>query len=615
MKTIVLFFLFSIPFVSYSQTAKELNVLAEKHIESEPQKAYNLLEKALLKTSKNDTLTERIQLNIAIVNRIQGDYKTALEKSFSILKSTSSNLIKASAYNNVGACYKRTGKYEKAIEYYIKALTIYLKNNRLSDAATLENNIGLVLQEIEELERAEKYHISALNHFIAVNDQLGISKSHNMLGIIYASQENLEKALSSFKKSLSINRKEKNKIGISESLNNIGGIFFYLGELDSALTYFKESLELDRISNDYSSLTDSYNNLAEVYLNVNEYTKMNLYIDSAYYLAKKHKYAHGFLYALENYSLLYEMKADYKKANEYLHQYAIAKDSVEAISNRKNLDELEQKYQTEKKERILLEKEIQLKKKTQFITTMWIVLSGLIVITWLIVRTLRLKNKQQKQEFELKTAIATIDTQNKLQEQRLSISRDLHDNIGAQLTFVISSIDTLKYAFKITDEKINQKLTSISTFTKETITELRDTIWAMNHSEIDLEEIQGRISNFVEKAKLAKETIDFKFVKEGDLQNIQFTSLQGMNIYRIIQEAINNALKYADASSIEIHVSGERNHVRFAIQDNGKGFDQTTVDLGNGLRNMKKRADDIQAKFDIHSTVGKGTLVSLTIDF
>jgi signal transduction histidine kinase len=137
----------------------------------------------------------------------------------------------------------------------------------------------------------------------------------------------------------------------------------------------------------------------------------------------------------------------------------------------------------------------------------------------------------------------------------------------------------------------------------------------MNHSEIDLEEIQGRISNFVEKAKLAKETIDFKFVKEGDLQNIQFTSLQGMNIYRIIQEAINNALKYADASSIEIHVSGERNHVRFAIQDNGKGFDQTTVDLGNGLRNMKKRADDIQAKFDIHSTVGKGTLVSLTIDF
>jgi signal transduction histidine kinase len=86
-----------------------------------------------------------------------------------------------------------------------------------------------------------------------------------------------------------------------------------------------------------------------------------------------------------------------------------------------------------------------------------------------------------------------------------------------------------------------------------------------------------------------------------------------MNIYRIIQEAINNALKYADASSIEIHVSGEGNHVRFAIQDNGKGFDQTTVDLGNGLRNMKKRADDIQAKLELHTEQGVGTKIQLFV--
>jgi signal transduction histidine kinase len=231
----------------------------------------------------------------------------------------------------------------------------------------------------------------------------------------------------------------------------------------------------------------------------------------------------------------------------------------------------------------------------------------------LIVRALRLRNKQQKQEFELKTAIATIDTQNKLQEQRLSISRDLHDNIGAQLTFVISSIDTLKYAFKITDEKINQKLNSISTFTKETITELRDTIWAMNHSKIDLEEIQSRIANFVEKAKLAKENVDFEFVKDEGVPNSQFTSLQGMNIYRIIQEAVNNALKYADASRIEIHVSGNTESIHFTIQDNGKGFDQTIVDLGNGLKNMKKRADDIQAEFEVHSEKGIETKIKLSI--
>jgi signal transduction histidine kinase len=124
-----------------------------------------------------------------------------------------------------------------------------------------------------------------------------------------------------------------------------------------------------------------------------------------------------------------------------------------------------------------------------------------IIISFLVYRTLKLKNKQQKQEYELKYAIEEIAHQNKLQEQRLSISRDLHDNIGAQLTFIISSIETLKQAFNIKDEKINNKLTSISNFTKDTITELRDTIWAMNHSEIDFNEIRNRILNFVEKAE------------------------------------------------------------------------------------------------------------------
>ena len=76
--------------------------------------------------------------------------------------------------------------------------------------------------------------------------------------------------------------------------------------------------------------------------------------------------------------------------------------------------------------------------------------------------------------------MAKIETQNKLQEQRLRISRDLHDNIGAQLTFIISSIDNLKFGFTDISEKLGSKLSNISSFTQQTIYELRDTIWAMN---------------------------------------------------------------------------------------------------------------------------------------
>ncbi|HCY83071.1 MAG TPA: two-component sensor histidine kinase, partial [Xanthomarina gelatinilytica] len=104
-----------------------------------------------------------------------------------------------------------------------------------------------------------------------------------------------------------------------------------------------------------------------------------------------------------------------------------------------------------------------------------------------------------KKETELKEALIKIETQNKLQDQRLRISRDLHDNIGAQLTFIISSLDNLKYGFKLPDN-LNDKLKYISEFTSSTIYELRDTIWAMNKSEISFEDLQSRISNFIEKA-------------------------------------------------------------------------------------------------------------------
>jgi len=172
----------------------------------------------------------------------------------------------------------------------------------------------------------------------------------------------------------------------------------------------------------------------------------------------------------------------------------------------------------------------------------------------LIYRQQRLKNQQQEQEFELKSAISKIETQNKLHEQRLSISRDLHDNIGAQLTFVISSIDNLKYGNKITDSKINNQLTKISDFTKSTIIELRDTIWAMNNSEFKVEDLYARILNFIEKAKSAKDDIHFKFVIDDQLKSLTFSSVIGINLYRTIQEAVNNAIKYSEAKDIEVKV-------------------------------------------------------------
>jgi signal transduction histidine kinase len=90
-----------------------------------------------------------------------------------------------------------------------------------------------------------------------------------------------------------------------------------------------------------------------------------------------------------------------------------------------------------------------------------------------------------------------------------------------------------------------------------------------------------------------------------------FTSVEGMNIYRIIQEAVNNALKYADAEHIGVKIKTMEDDFLILVKDDGKGFKLGERQDGNGLNNMKKRAMDLNGKVVVKSKPGQGTTVAL----
>ena len=137
----------------------------------------------------------------------------------------------------------------------------------------------------------------------------------------------------------------------------------------------------------------------------------------------------------------------------------------------------------------------------------------------------------------------------------------------------------------------------------------------MNKTEISLEDLQSRISNFIDKADLASDGVDFDFRSNAsEIGDLKFSSVEGMNIYRIIQESINNALKYSEAKHIKVDFSLEKSALLFQILDDGKGFDIANTLMGNGINNMKKRAHDIGADIDVSSKIDKGTKVVLKMN-
>lgn len=619
----VCFLLFGFITQGFSQeNAEKLNDSAMALYKQDPQKALLILQIALDVAQKNKqkSIVALSKNNLGIVYRDLGQFQKAKALSEEGLADARDELALASAYNNIGASNRSLGNYEEALIAYLKALDIYEKENAVIEQATVTNNIGMVYSYLGMNSKAIENHLKAITIFEKKNDQKGMSDAYNNIAILYANDGELDKALNYFKNSLAIEISLKSQKGIAESVNNVGAVFYYMQEIDSAMAYFNQSASIEKTIGNLAGVGASYNNMAQILLENDRVDDAKIYIDSAYHYANISKAAVDIETALNMYSQYYEAKNDTKTALYYFKNYANLKDSLLNIETNSKVAKLEIEYQTEKKEKEILsqradlaEKELDLSKKNSYIVGLLGLAVVLTLIGLLLYNQQKLKNHQLLKENQLKEALIKIETQNRLQEQRLRISRDLHDNIGAQLTFIISSLDNLKYGFQLPD-KLSAKLRFISEFTTTTIYELRDTIWAMNKNEISLEDLQIRISNFVEQANTTSENVSFSFESDDGLNTgIKFSSVDGMNIYRIIQEAMNNALKYANAQHIAIKIQSDSQLLKISISDDGKGFDSETVRMGNGINNMNKRANDIGAEISIESIKNKGTKVNIVL--
>ncbi|WP_178989396.1 tetratricopeptide repeat-containing sensor histidine kinase [Winogradskyella schleiferi] len=609
-----------------SAKIKLYNKIAFSYIFRDTKKAV-----AVIKEGKDLAETAKFQFGMTELTNTHGIYMDVMgksdsaryyfEKALKMSRKHGFKKIETMCINNLGMFNWNRGNYNIALDYFFQALKINedLESERAS--ASSLNNIGLIYQEMNLNEKALDYHKKALvvrEKYNMENEQIA---SLNNIGINLKDLGRIDEAISTYKKGIALAKRKENLMEYYRLLDNLANAYSEKNELELALqTYLKALERAEGYNADEKSLLSTYNNIATLYNETNQPKLAKMYLNKGFSLVEK--YPETELVAADLYLTSAEshyMLDDFEMARAHRSKFTNLKDSIFSETNAEKIADLEIKYETEKKETEILLQRAKIAESDLIIQERNYQIFGLIglavilsVIGYLIYKQQELKNKQLQKENELKDALIRIETQNKLQEQRLRISRDLHDNIGAQLTFIISSIDNLKYAFEIKDEKLNTKLSTISNFASSTIYELRDTIWAMNKSEITFEDLQIRISNFIDKADLASHNITFNFKVEDGI-NKTFTSIEGMNIYRIIQEAINNTLKYAEASDINIVISKVNKQMQIEITDDGKGFDETKVALGNGIQNMKKRAMEMNGNLIVRSGKNRGTTISLNL--
>ncbi len=568
-------------------------------------------------------------------------------------KKLGDSTLLAQVYSDIGAVYLRKGDLESSKQNYLKAYQIRKLRKDFKGLAKINNNLANVYLTNHQFPAAMKSFLEALKYFESSNDSTNIHVAKGNIGLLFMKLKNYPNAVKYLKSSIVFAEKKKMTDRLCEFYLNIGNAYKEMNDTLRAIQCYDKSLKNCQLVNnkiasaivlqnqgllklkshksaESQALFDQSKQLNSAVNSEHDLANLNISIARNLIQEKKHQAAKKMLLdglkifdvekakndQLISYKLLVPVYAHLNVPDSvtfYNEKYATLSEQLVQTTTLKLTSEMETKYQTAKKEKLLLQKEVEAKEQKNILMAVSLLAIFIALIGYLIYRQQKLRNRQQEQEFQLKSAIAQIETQNQLQEQRLTISRDLHDNIGAQLTFIISSVDNIKYAFDIQNVKLDSKLQSISNFTKSTIVELRDTIWAMNSNEITFEDLRARIHNFLEKAKTAKEDIDFQFAINEDLSQLQLTSIYGMNIYRTLQEAVNNALKYANPTQINITVQKIDNSVSIQIQDNGVGFDLENVVKGNGLLNMQKRIESIGGIFKLQSEIGKGTSVSILI--
>ena len=182
----------------------------------------------------------------------------------------------------------------------------------------------------------------------------------------------------------------------------------------------------------------------------------------------------------------------------------------------------------------------------------------------------------------------------------MRISRDLHDNVGSQIAYIATSLDQLSDRAKATE---------LSEVARETMNQLRESIWAINHDKVDLSELKSKVIGFL--VQVMQNEKNTRHLVEIEESSETLNPNTAINIFRIIQEAVNNALKHANASEIRISIT-ITDSPTLTISDDGCGFDGQDKEGHYGLANLRNRVAEIGGTFVLETEPDKGTRITIS---
>jgi signal transduction histidine kinase len=211
---------------------------------------------------------------------------------------------------------------------------------------------------------------------------------------------------------------------------------------------------------------------------------------------------------------------------------------------------------------------------------------------------------------KMKRKVRELERQSALEQERLRIAQNIHDDLGARVTelALLSSSAQLKTSLSL--EEARAQFGSLSRLTNDLVRALYETVWAVNPKNDDLDSLSSFVCQLAEQMcsqaqlRCRLETPDLRTV-------IPVASTVRHNVIMAVKEAIHNVIKHGHASEIQIRMHEAKGAFTIQVSDNGCGFDPAATVRGNGLDNMERRLQSLRGTCSVESRPGAGTKVTL----
>lgn len=518
-------------------------------------------------------------------------------------------------YGGVGGALATQGWHDSAIIYFSKAMALRLQydHNNLYHLAALYANMGVVYKNMHQLKKALLYlkkaeDIAVKNNFINL-----AAITYNNLIMLFIEESNVGMARQYLRKMETLpitSQEERNRINIMN-----GKVLFIEHQYKKAIPFFQHVLASG--TTDKRSIITSLEDLGNIYYSMKNYKLSKHYYEAELEVALKAG-ING-LQILGIYDHLAEVNkamGNYKEAYGYIVRCANMLDSANKKERQQAADELEIKYRTLDKEKELNVKQLQLVSAENNLNKKTLQIRGIVSAALILffisvffiqrqnvkLQKARIREKEQKIE-QLK---AVIDAEEK---ERSRIGYQLHDDVMLEFSLVKMNMTTFSeqhpYLSVMTAyTNITQQLDRASIKLRQTArnlmpeTVLEDGLVAAIHY----------FCNSVQKISNLRIT----FQNYSDLPKLPIDT--EVNLYRMVQELIQNVIKHAEASAVLVQIGHRARTINITVEDNGKGIENMEQTReGMGLKGIQSRLQAIQGVIDIYNIKPHGTSVNIEV--